>query len=292
MCLADGSCQCPFDSDICKHVEAAGNILQSTHRMRLAAATELIERNQIKVLSVERGIFQCPTFADPSKKFFEFNTSSGFCSCFDWLRNGICCHLLAAKTAPECQHTVNVLENIMLLKEEELNLDSALTLKHTRLDEIHLGEPGLDPGADISKELELPQILKAITGTSKLNDTQKEIKTLASRIGTVGAGLEDEEQQLRLRDVLKGAVDEFEGLVPEFCVTHQREVKNSDPRKPNDNKNNPLFIGRRKKSELPHALDSVVTDLDQPSSDFAIVVPSGRPRSKAIRPLGEGRVRR
>lgn len=57
-CVGELLCECPQGRrDVCKHLDAAAQLLPFTHAMRLKAAAALVEC--LQVVDLERGVLHC-----------------------------------------------------------------------------------------------------------------------------------------------------------------------------------------------------------------------------------------
>ena len=94
------SCSCPFKG-VCKHLQAAAEMLPFSHAMRVAAAKELQVEEALQ-LDEQTGLVSCGHLGDLGKSLqpFVLNLATNFCSCEDWMSNLMAAHQFA--TQCEC----------------------------------------------------------------------------------------------------------------------------------------------------------------------------------------------
>lgn len=100
MSIGDLTCECDCKEGVCIHLEALASQAPLTHQMRQHTAAALICEGSIQVLDATKALLGCPALANEVQQF-TISVSEGICSCVDWQRNGLCCHLLAAIQLPQ-----------------------------------------------------------------------------------------------------------------------------------------------------------------------------------------------
>jgi hypothetical protein len=100
-CLGAMSCSCPFKG-VCKHLQAAADMLPFSHAMRAAAAKELQIEEALQH-DEQTGLVSCGHLGDLGMSLPPFvqNLATNFCDCADWMSNRLCAHLMAAHGDPQ-----------------------------------------------------------------------------------------------------------------------------------------------------------------------------------------------